>query len=389
MNILHITPHLGGGVGKVILNFATNENQNQHDIVCLDKVNAEFFRIYESILLEDNWCNSKDMRYYDIIILHFWNHPLLYDFIIRNDILLPPCRLAFWSHTSGLHMPSGFTKKILAYPDEFVFTTPISHSSKLVQTSGRTFKTIWSTSGIEKFINLERKPHEGFRIGYIGTVDYAKMHPDFVTMCSSINIPDVKFVVCGGHNEEQLRKEVEDAGMSDKFEIHGYVDDIVPYLETFDIFGYPLAPYHYGTCDQVLQEAMAAGIPQVVMNNAMEESMITNCQTGFLCRDIDEYVRAIELFYNNSQLLKLASKMSRCDALDNFSTDTMIHSWQYVFTEMMRWEKTRKMWDLDKTDLTTYDIFMESIGNIEPGEGPQWESATKGTWQHYKDMLGE
>ena len=46
--VLHIIPHLGGGVGRVLLNYVLKENSNfrfNHTIVCLDCTNDQAVRI--------------------------------------------------------------------------------------------------------------------------------------------------------------------------------------------------------------------------------------------------------------------------------------------------------------------------------------------------------
>ena len=44
IKILHITPHLGGGVGRVVLNYLSKYKNNldiKHRVVCLDYANDE------------------------------------------------------------------------------------------------------------------------------------------------------------------------------------------------------------------------------------------------------------------------------------------------------------------------------------------------------------
>lgn len=42
--------------------------------------------------------------------------------------------------------------------------------------------------------NIIRKEHHGFNVGYIGTVDYSKMHPNFLNIYEKIDIPDAKLL---------------------------------------------------------------------------------------------------------------------------------------------------------------------------------------------------
>ena len=76
------------------------------------------------------------------------------------------------------------------------------------------------------------------------------------------------------YTENLLKEEAETLGIADKLEIVGKIPDIKPYLSKFDVFAYPLNPNHYGTAEQVLQEAMAAGIVPVVMNNPAEKILV-------------------------------------------------------------------------------------------------------------------
>ena len=256
--ILHITPNLGGGVGTVLLNYFSKVKDNPaftHKVVCLDYANDKAVESAKNtgISLFDKMSAKKQeildiISESDIVIIHWWNHPLLYDFLVREK--LPPCRVIMWSHASGVHPPCVFTEKILAYPDLFVFTTPISYKTREIQNLSdeekKSMRVVWSTGGVEDFISVKSKSHVGFNIGYIGTVDYAKMHPDFLNICNLVDIPNVKFIVCGRPKEKELMQEAEHLGIDGKFNFTGRVPDIKEYLATFDVFGYPLASYHYG-----------------------------------------------------------------------------------------------------------------------------------------------
>ncbi|MDP2843030.1 MAG: hypothetical protein Q8O06_05275, partial [Acetobacterium sp.] len=139
--ILHVTPHLGGGVGRVLLNYFTKVNDDKsliHEVACLDYANKHALDVAKNIglMLTDRMAGNGQQLLSmiagaDIVLIHWWNHPLLYDFLVRT--VLPPCRVAMWSHISGFHPPYVFTEKIFRYPDVFVFTTPVSYETREVQ----------------------------------------------------------------------------------------------------------------------------------------------------------------------------------------------------------------------------------------------------------------
>lgn len=379
-NILHITPHFGGGVGRVLLNYLAKVKGNTdflHKVLSLEYANEKALSISKTIglFLNDRMSADHDgiidaISRADVVLIHWWNHPLLFAFLVRET--LPPARIIFWSHTSGFYAPYVFSDPVLNYPDLFVFTTPLSYEvpevKKLPEKRQRVLRTIWSTGGIEHVSNLQPKPHAGFKVGYIGTVDYCKMHPGFLRMSSNINIADAQFIVCGGPSEKQIQEESLQYSAGKRFVFTGQVDDITVYLSEFDVFGYPLAPYHYGTCEQSLSESMAAGVPPVVLANRTERYMVEDRVTGIVAADEDAYARAIEELYRRPELRLRLSSNAREAAKRRFSMEHMVKQWEIVFNEALALPKTARQWTGKYNGKTTSPagIFLESLG--EHGE---------------------
>ena len=101
------------------------------------------------------------------------------------------------------------------------------------------------------------------------------------------------------------------------------LSDITKYLSLFDIFGYPLAPHHYGTAEQVLQESMAAGIVPVVLDNNIERYLVKDGLTGIDAKNVKGYIKAIEVLYQNKEFKKELSKNAKTHAINNFSVELM------------------------------------------------------------------
>lgn len=373
IKILHITPHFGGGVGKVILNYLTkvkNDLNYQHKAVCLDYCNKEaktIIKKHNLILAEEP--NQRKLIWLikeaDIVIVHWWNHPLLYDFLVKTKI--PPCRIALWSHISGFAPPYIFTKKILKYPDFFIFTTPISFQTeevrKLNESDRKKIRVIWSTGGIDKQKTLKPQKHRDFIIGYIGTVDYAKMHRDFLKICKAIKNPKIKFMVCGGPNENKMKIEAKKMGLQKKVEFTGKIKNINRYLSRFDLFGYPLSPSHYGSCDQVLAESMAAGVVPIVLANRMEKTIVKNNINGIVAKTTKNYIEGIYKLYRNKILRDRLSNSGKEYANKTFSLERMEEGWNKTFKELMKRKKTSKKWKINNKKILQKDIFLESIGD--------------------------
>lgn len=407
INIMHITPHLGGGIGTVLLDYleyVKNNNNFEHQVYCLDYANDNAknqsiitgFKLYDNMHFKINKL-IENIKLCDIVLIHFWNHPLLYDFLIRNDI--PKCRIIMWAHISWIYPPNIFTNKILLYPDKFIFTTPMSFNAKEVKNLNKKLNYIWSTSNLNKYYNLERIYSENFNILYVGTVDFAKMHPNFLELCNKIKIPNAKFIVCGGPENLTLLNKAKQMSIADKFDFVGKTQNIVDYIKLSNIFGYPLNRNHFGTCDQSLQEAMSSGLVPVVFDNPMEKYMIKE-DCGFVCKDENEYIANIEKLYKDKNLLNTLSRNARKYAKMEFSIEKMSLQWEKVFYETMNIEKTKKNWNIDnKNNLKAIDIFFESIGeykNIfyleqkllkQELSKPNWFSSSKGTPKQYDSFL--
>ena len=138
MNILHITPHLGTGIGTVTLHYLKNEsikNIHKHRIIVLDDLNNDAKKTLKEldISFEESVFKSPSLvkeaiKEADIVLIHWWNHPLLSVFLMTER--LPQCRLIMRCHISGIEAPNNFTPNTLRYPDRFIFTTPMSYRSE-------------------------------------------------------------------------------------------------------------------------------------------------------------------------------------------------------------------------------------------------------------------
>jgi glycosyltransferase involved in cell wall biosynthesis len=325
MKILQISPHYGGGIGTVVSGWIRNDKFNAHHTyfleLCKDrKVNSLFVQMDDI---------RHDMLGSDIILCHYWDNPMLADLFVDP---IPDCRLVFWCHKN-----ISYSEKEMRYPDLWINTSPIQ--KKLIKRTylpielGKTLQYkdskeyIWSTGNMERFFKIQPKKHKGFNVGYVGTVDYKKLHPDFIDMCEAINIPDVHFTVIGENNIH---------GENDhRFTFTGKVDDVAPYLAEMDVFGYALRKDHYGTCEQVLGEAMAAGVVPVVMRNAAEKLIVKHIVTGMVAEDEQDYVGHIKFLYEHPNDRELMSLSAQYDAQKLYSIDTMVSCWNDVFEEMM------------------------------------------------------
>lgn len=320
MKILHISAHLGGGVGTVIRGWIDNDKNNEHAVLCMESANQktkEWSAVNDIALgwdLQDNPSELRGMMAFaDVVVVHYWQHPTIFE-LLKLD--LPLCRMVFWCHRNDETI-----KEHVNYPDMFIVTSPVIGNGR--------YDVIWSTGGIEKFLKIEPVVHEGFNVGYVGTIHPKKIHPMIFDACRQIKekIP-AKFIFCGDVYEKYGLHKFD-------FNLAGQVDNVLPYFAEMDVFGYPLRPDHYGTSEQVLGEAMAAGVVPVCMDNPTERLIIKEGVTGFLCKNEQEYIDNIVYLYHKPELRKWMSNNCRDSAVKLYSIDTMIKKWNNVFEYLM------------------------------------------------------
>lgn len=350
--ILHITAHLGGGVGKVLSGIsafaARNKSKYQHKIILLEapeKLNFVSLCKENGVVVQvtDNLEEiAQMMSEADIVQLEWWHHPKFAQFLARFPHV--PARVVAWSHISGCNypfLPPAFFKSV----DKFIFTSAYSYENPYWQENEREDARrqcvmINSSGGFEHIIN-KREAHDGFNIGYIGTQSFSKLHPDFVEYCQGVaDIPDSKFIMVGDKdNQAAVRENVKQAGLSSQFEYIDYVNNVSREFSRFDVFGYILNPEHYGTTENVLLEAMAAGLPVVCLNQCAEKFLVRHNDTGLLVNNVAEYVSAMRYLYNNSEERKRLGYNAREFVLKHFGVEKTVGLLEEVYERLMHMEK--------------------------------------------------
>ena len=310
--VLHITPHMPGGLGRVLLStlkYSQNDKSSfNHEIIITDakhltnNVLKMFSKYSKSIYLgKKNSFIKKKIEEADIVQIEYWNHPMIYKFL--NSFIFPKSRVIFCLHNNGLSRPTVITKNIINFCDIFLSTTKATKKHPLFQLKNnpifkKKLKFIKYPVDFDRFKSIKLKKHKGFNVGYIGTIDYSKMHKNFLSMSAATNIPNSKFIICGsGFDKDKIQKKIKNYPKK-KFQFIGFIENIKKVLENLDVFGYPLNPTHFGSGEQVVIEAMYAGLPVVAFSNPSEKEIIENKKTGILVNNENEYTKALEFLYN-------------------------------------------------------------------------------------------
>jgi glycosyltransferase involved in cell wall biosynthesis len=342
MNILHITPHLGGGVGSVLLNWLSAVKN--HSVVCLDYANDKAKARCQELgvrLLDrmdgKGYTVACEVEKADVVVVHYWDHPMLPNFM-RSIFSLKDYRgrpkFVLWCHKNY-----PVDAREIEAADLFVATSPIVFDQPSLREYSRytDMRYIWSSSGPESFAVLPVAKHGTLNIGYVGTVDFKKVSERFLLLLHEIGlaIPEAGFIIAG---EDNVSSCIRYPWVSDpaRFSFVGKVDDVASVLERLDIFIYPLRPDHYGTCEQAIGEAMAAGLPVVCFDNPCERSIIRHGVDGYLCLNEKTFVQRVEYLAARPWLRKSMGNNARMRALELYSTGKMVNAWEAIFEEVTR-----------------------------------------------------
>jgi L-malate glycosyltransferase len=298
IRVLHITPHLGGGVGSVILSFcnATQGISVDNSICCLDYAKSNF----ESLSCVSKKIDGIFFKPYfnfadncELIVLHYWNHPLLAKFLSQN--CLPKEKLIIWCHNSGLFEPHILPKYLVSISSKVIFSNRCSYAANNLQSLISEFPTafgcVHSTRNTDEFLEvgaIRAYNNPVKNLLYVGTVDGSKMHPRSAEIFSDLSKQGFLIKVVGGPGHEKLADVVRSLG--GEIEIYGEVADVGPFYRNADLFIYPLRPDHYGTGEQVILEAMASGLPVVAFDNPAERAILDK-GGGVLASDSQDFVK--------------------------------------------------------------------------------------------------
>ncbi len=322
IKLLHISAHLGGGVGRVLSKVACFRHKTQQPIhetfLCIeepkDKKNVEILNETGSdIILSPTVDEAKQLILSaDIVQIEWWHHPLMAGFL--SDIACFDARLVIWSHISGTSYPF-IPDKFLTFPDLFLFTSPVSKIciDSIHENEKKNTAVVHSSGGFDDFPIVERptKYRRTIKCGYVGTYNFAKLHPQIVQYLEAANHINFSMDFYGDlEAADGLRGQIEMSdSCNERVRLNGYIEKPSSVLAEFDLFIYLLNPLHYGTTENALLEAMACGVVPIVMNNPVERTIVTHKETGFLVNNLSEFVAALEFCASHSdEILQMSQK---------------------------------------------------------------------------------
>lgn len=320
-HVVHVTQQISlGGAGRAAISLARESaalGGYRHTMISLQPPPRAAVRLADTagmpiVASADVATLDRVIDEADLVLVHFWNSPELYEFLRRPG---PPRRTIAWLHVNGLAAPHIVTPALVDHCDAVVATTSRSLGIPAVRAAlaaGRGAVIPAAADRGRLQAAAATRPAE-FTIGTVCGLDFTKLHREFVAICASVRLPGARFLVCGdGPARQSLAAEAERAGLGDRIEFRGQVEDIGAVLAGLDVFLYPLCPDNTTTCDLALQEALLAGVPAVVMPHGGAADLVEHEETGLVAESAVGCAAAVDRLHADQPLrLRLSAAAAR------------------------------------------------------------------------------
>ncbi len=385
MKILHVTPHLGGGVGKAHAAISAVLPKTIERTYLLlepprDRGHADAIAAIGARVIVGGIEQAAQLaRGADIVQFEFWNHPRLYECLSRCDF--PEMRSVLWSHVSGLFRPF-IAPALMQAAGRFVFTTTASMKAPGVALSEK-IAVINSGFG---FANAPpRKRNEKPRIAYLGTVDFVKMHPGFFDAIDAMPDDTISVSVWGAADVDVVQY-ARDMRRPGRIDFRGQTADPAAALAEADIFFYPLQHDHYGTAENALIEAMSLGLVPVVMNNPAELAIIKDGVTGLVAHSVEECTAHMQMLLaapaRRAAMAQAAMQEVAATRTPDISAKQFVDLWQALRLEPARFCDFRAA-----IGDTPADWFLATQGPAWTFADERGPASSKGTWAHFDSVF--
>jgi len=373
-HVLHITAHLGGGVGKalsgLVLQAASAKSNVKHTVITLEKQEkSQFIDLIKECGCEVDVCPKPEriselIMTADVLQLEWWNHPVTINALCSQP--LPPMRLLVWSHVSGLFnpiIPSG----LLLAAHKFLFTSACSFEAREVKSLPNEvtarMDVVSSSGGFDGLPQPGTQVNRKLVVGYIGSLNFSKLHPRYVDFLSAVNIPNFCVRLIGDvTNSDVLEMQCKRAGKLGMLDFRGYTNSIASELASINVLAYLLNPEHYGTTENALIEAMAMGIVPIVLDNPAERQIVENHRTGLVVSTPKEFAEAVSWLSRNPTKRHMIGRQAAETVRSKFSANKTVTSLNDHYRKLLSVSKQRiSFTDIFGTEPA--DWFLSSQGN--------------------------
>lgn len=385
MKILHVTPHLGGGVGRCLsaISAVRSDKISREFLLLESPIDKSFYDIvsqkckiqivnYQSDL--ENYLKS-----FDIIQCEFWNHPAMLHFLNYSKNL--KLRRIFWCHISGrgaIRLPLNF----LQSDNKIIFTSEVSNAEygteNAIVNSGFIFPKSKQCS-----MNISRK----YDFVYAGQLDYRKLHSKFANIIThAARISDSELNILGdGKDKKIIQNEI----LSRNVVFHGHITNVEDYFRQSKFLIYPLDEEHYGTGENIIKEAMSLGCIPLLLSNPAELEIMKEYSNLSCYKTVEDLAQSLSAFIENDKLVTRYSHLLKEFSEKNYAPELSANLLTEIYCNTLNSQEF-KAFDMEDTFGGSPTEWYESFSSSEAEELDENRDApNKGSRIHFEHHFSQ
>lgn len=180
-------------------------------------------------------------------------------------------------------------------------------------------------------------PEDGFFIGIAATLRSWKGHRYLLDAWAGMARADADrlLVVGDGPGRDNLRRQADELGISDRVCMPGNQSDVAPWLAAMDVFALP--SYANEGVPQAIMQAMATGLPVVSTPVGSIPEIVADGETGILVppRDTEALRAALARLAADPELCRRLGTAASAQARQRFADGLMLDRMEAIFGRVL------------------------------------------------------
>jgi glycosyltransferase involved in cell wall biosynthesis len=325
LNAREIAIRLDPNIFNVTMFYRTNPDNRvlKQDNIQLIKLSGS--KIMDSLkILKELLCTQYDIFFY---VRNFLVDYIYY--LLRN--LYKDNKETFYWIENCLPYPTSklynHIAKYNALKSKHIFSVSNYVATTAKCEYGITVPTQYVGVDLKKFI-LNEKTNINGRVKVLFIGSFQKRKRPFLVIEAARAFPQSDFYLIGnGPLKDDLINRKINYGTDNVFILPAMQQDkLIKYYQIADIFLFPSIHEGY---PKVILEASACGLPCIVFNNYLPESVINN-KTGFIVHDIKEMLSCLKQLIENTKLRQIMGR-NASKYVNNFGWDVIAKNWEREF----------------------------------------------------------
>ncbi len=296
MNIVYIIPKIthGGGMSNILTEVTTIQKlgiKTDPLVISLESgVSTELLKSAVAIGLKTLITPSKNvlkkiLLKADLLVVHYWNCPSLYEFYILLTNEKIESRICVNLKVNGCTLPQVVPEWIYKTADAFIYSNPLTPTDSLQHTSLKL--NIPSLVKLPDLINpINTYTKKEFKLFHAGTLNTFKLHPQFIEMHSNLSNKKYSFSFWGAGADDTFLTQIKEFPW---ISYYGFSSNLSESIQSHHLLCNPQTLLSYGSFDKIMLECQWIGKPVITLKNSYISTHIKHNINGIVAYDEYEY----------------------------------------------------------------------------------------------------